>query len=405
MTSPVDTTVKVFHSGMAGAPVLQPQVGSLVSLLDACLVNGFGSLTLTGIVVSGGVATGSYSGTFPAQPESVVLITGVTGGLTALNGEQKTTAIGSGTFSFATAAADGTAAGTITAKMAPADWAVAFTGTDVRAYRSNDVTSNRYYCRVNDTNAVVARVVGYETMSDIDTGTDRFPTDAQQSGGLFWNKGYSSASTGAINWTVIANGKRFQIWIAWAMSPNYGGSTYKGEMGFVFGDFNSLKSTADAYNTLIMGALDATSADGGLARTHWEPNSPVITVARLHTNAVGARAAQITGFAVAGSFTSGQANSTLGPLTGAAAKLLLVQPMICIDRATHGPRGYLKELFHVPQGVPSGTVGLDKGDLVIGTGPASGRKLMVVPGSGFPAEISNGTYKAVTLVDVTGPWD
>lgn len=35
-----DTSVKYLHSAMPGAPVLSGTAGSLISVLDACLVNG-----------------------------------------------------------------------------------------------------------------------------------------------------------------------------------------------------------------------------------------------------------------------------------------------------------------------------------------------------------------------------
>ena len=42
-----DTTVKVFQNTDTGAPTLNAIVGNLISVLDACLVNGYGSVTLT----------------------------------------------------------------------------------------------------------------------------------------------------------------------------------------------------------------------------------------------------------------------------------------------------------------------------------------------------------------------
>jgi hypothetical protein len=41
-------TVRVYKSSDASAPVLTGAVGSLVALLDACLVNGYGALAAAG---------------------------------------------------------------------------------------------------------------------------------------------------------------------------------------------------------------------------------------------------------------------------------------------------------------------------------------------------------------------
>ena len=116
MTSPVDTSVKHFHSDMLNAPVLSGTAGSLISVLDACLVNGFDLKSATGLVVAGGVATLSFSGTHSATVGSVILVAGSS--ITALNGEQKVTEVASGVVRFATDEADATASGTITFKMA-----------------------------------------------------------------------------------------------------------------------------------------------------------------------------------------------------------------------------------------------------------------------------------------------
>ena len=41
-------TVRVYSSTDASAPVLTGQVGSLIAVLDACLVNGYGTKTAAG---------------------------------------------------------------------------------------------------------------------------------------------------------------------------------------------------------------------------------------------------------------------------------------------------------------------------------------------------------------------
>lgn len=112
-------TVRVYHSTDSSAPVLSGQVGALIGVLDAILVNGYGSKAAVG-------------------------------------------------------------------------WTKAFSGTNMAAYKQS-AGSNQLYLRVDDTNATDARVVGYETMSDVNTGTGPFPTATQQSGGL--NRGGRSPST------------------------------------------------------------------------------------------------------------------------------------------------------------------------------------------------------------------
>ena len=50
-------SVKWFTSDMRGAPVVSGTAGTLIAMLDACLVTGFGVVTATSVTVSGGVAT------------------------------------------------------------------------------------------------------------------------------------------------------------------------------------------------------------------------------------------------------------------------------------------------------------------------------------------------------------
>src|ERR1700740_2942620 len=121
-----DTSVKYFDSTMIGGPVLSGTVGSIIGILDACLVNGFGQVTLDSLVVSGGVATATRAAGHSHVKDGVAFIAGSS--IALLNGEQKVTAVTATTFQFATTAADGTATGTITSKVAPAGWVKAFTG-------------------------------------------------------------------------------------------------------------------------------------------------------------------------------------------------------------------------------------------------------------------------------------
>jgi len=56
-----DTSVVYFDSTMTGAPALSGTAGTLIGLLDACLQDGFGGVTLDSLVVASNVATATYS--------------------------------------------------------------------------------------------------------------------------------------------------------------------------------------------------------------------------------------------------------------------------------------------------------------------------------------------------------
>jgi hypothetical protein len=161
-----DTSVKYFHSGLTGAPVLSGTAGSLVAVLDACLVNGFAVSAVASLVVASNIATATISGGHSAEVGSVVLVSGATP--SGLNSEKKVLSVGAGntTLTFdAPGISDQTASGTISLKLAGAGWSKEFTGTNLAAYKSNNVAGTGCRLRVDDTAGKTARVVGYETMT------------------------------------------------------------------------------------------------------------------------------------------------------------------------------------------------------------------------------------------------
>lgn len=258
MASPVDTTVKYFTSDMPGAPVLTGQAGSLIALLDACLVNGWGVQTASSVVVAGGVATATFPSNHAGFPDAVVLVAGATPA--GLNGEQKVTARGANTVQWATALADGVATGAITVKMAPAGFAKPFAGTNLAAYKSASPQAHGQFLRVNDTTTRYARVVGYETMTAISTGTSLFPTAAQVSGGYYWNKADSTDGT-PVPWVIVSDGRCVNYLHAPGF-PLYG-DVYTSMVPFVFGDMVPRREAGDPFATLIQGALSDAIINSG----------------------------------------------------------------------------------------------------------------------------------------------
>lgn len=246
---PLDTSVHYFRSTHTGAPTLTGQAGSFIALLDATLVNGWGTGTVDSVVISGGVATVTRGGGHPFEIDMVCEIAGatVTGG--TLNGERKVLSVISAT--QYTIDADGipnqTATGTITHKVAPAGWQKVFTGTNLAVYRSLDVTGNRFYLRVDDTGTTLARFVGYETMSDVNTGTGVFPTSIQQSGGFYFPKSQTGDAT-ARAWFLIADRRTF--YLGNQNLGGAGGTAYA--LSMVFGDAVRVGST-DNYASICGG--------------------------------------------------------------------------------------------------------------------------------------------------------
>ena len=232
-----------FDSSEAGAPTLNNSTGTVIAILDACLVNGFNIKTVT-ITVSGGVATATASAHgYSATVGKLITIAGATPA--GLNGiKQISTVPDANTFTFAAPGVpDGAATGTITARRTPLGWTKVFTGTNKAVYKSSDPASTGRYLRVDDTGAADARVVMYESMTDIDTGTNAAPTSAQQSGGFYFGKGSNNATTKS--WLVCGDGRAFYYF------PQVGSTTLLHYVQF-FGDIVSYRA-ADAYGCLLAG--------------------------------------------------------------------------------------------------------------------------------------------------------
>lgn len=249
MTSPVDTSVKWARNTMPGAPALRGQAGSLIALLDAVLVDGWGSQTASTVTIADGVATATFASDHAAAVEAVVLVDGASTPA-GLNGEQKVIAVEPNKIKWATEEADGTATGTITVKMAPAGWAKVFTGTNLAVYKSADPQAHGQFLRVNDANTTAARVIAYENMTAVSTGTGPFPTNTQVSGGFYWGKSVTAGSFD-IPWAIAADSRAFYFNAAGTAS--YGGD-YRSGGGYFFGDLLPHSRSGDPFASLLLGA-------------------------------------------------------------------------------------------------------------------------------------------------------
>lgn len=221
MTTKADTSVKWFISGTSGAPVLRGQAGALIEVLDACLVDGFCVRTPDSFTVAGGVATLTFSGGNPYPQHAVIAIASASNA--NLNDEWRIATADATTITFA---CPGVSDGTITSasvKLAPAGWEKPFAdaGAYKAVYRSKNPLSTRPHLRVLDSNSQWVRVRGYESMSDVDTGVNPFPTFAQFSETMYtWPKS-SENNANAKNWVVVADNDFFHYVPTWSSSYDW----------------------------------------------------------------------------------------------------------------------------------------------------------------------------------------
>lgn len=390
----MSTTVKHFHSAMSGAPTLNGVAGSLIAVLDACLVDGFGLKSADSVVVAGGIATATFSTGHSFEPDVIALVAGATPA--GLNGEKRVLTTTTNTVTFdATGISDQTATGTITAKIAPAGWEKTFSGTNLAVYRSQDVTGTRMYLRVDDTGTTNARVLGYESMTDVNTGVRAFPLAAQLAGGGYWPKA-SAANATARAWTMIADARTFWLHIHTA-------TTSLGNAGCVwgFGDYDSYKS-GDPFACALQCSMTDTSASTAV-------NSAAAEYAGLSAVAGPFTPRSFTGLGGSAQLDHAQeSHNTAAGVSGASASAtvplypngpnngLILSRNLLVERGV-ALRGVSRGLLLAAQSCHTQFNWRDK---VAGQGQYAGRTLMAVK-CGSPAATSS---MGLVFFDITGPW-
>lgn len=156
--------------------------------------------------------------------------------------------------------------------QAAAGWTKPYTGTNTACFKQ--AGAGGQYLAVNDSTALYARVIGYETMTTATAGTNPFPTAAQLAGGGYTHRS-STNDTTARPWVCIADSTFFCLVIN-------GDSLGTNCQVLMFGDVLSYRAS-DAYHKLICCGTTATfttscaaatvSAIGAAVAGHWMPRS------------------------------------------------------------------------------------------------------------------------------------
>lgn len=161
------------------APQLTNNFGCMIDVLDACLVNGFGSQTVATLTASGTTVTATFGAAHNFMQYQVIKIAGAN--QAEFNGEHRILTVPNAntiTFQLASAPSISTATGTMTCSLPPIGWLKPFSAAGKAAYRSANISlPSRPYLRVVDamdpayttTYAKFAKVAIVEDMTDIDT--------------------------------------------------------------------------------------------------------------------------------------------------------------------------------------------------------------------------------------------
>ena len=418
------TTVKYFNYAQQGAPSVTNNWGDLITLLDACLVTGFYSTTISSLTSSGGVASATITG-HAYVLDQVVLIAGAD--QAEYNGEHRITAVSTNLIQFAVTGSPATPATTssaISCKVAPLGFEKIYSSGLYKAvYRSQNNLSNRPYLRVDNgfyspwttTYFKFAKVTMAEGMADVDTflpgGRAPFDwtnTTKNEGAGTFsgvaalcgWFKWYSSATTntqttdggvGAKFWAIVGDDRGFYLHIATAAGNNL-------SCCYAFNDFKSYKN-GDAYNTLLsasdyyippngqnwqneFGNYFGNSADT-TGKVLMKDNSHIgdyTTASFVSVNPTNAQI--ISGYTAALPYPNGADFS------------LVLFPTYIRESSTVSIRGQMPGLFYIPQAVyniiPPYTV-------LSNVAGYPDRKFVIL-------QTSNAVGGRVAY-DITGPWD
>ena len=385
------TAVKFLHSELPGAPVLSGTAGSLIAVLDACLANGWGLLTASAVNVASGVATATFTASHSYEVDSVILVAGA--GTAALNGEQRVTGTGSLAVSWpAPGVADGPVSGTVTVKLAPAGWSKAFAGTNKAAYRSLSPSATGAYIRIDHALAKVARMRAYSVMTDIDTGSDPTPTDAQVSGGCYVPVS-NTVDSSARRWMIVASDRCVHILIAHS-------AAYPQDYGLqVAGDFPSLKA-GDAYRVLVVGEIVDNSSGGspGLYNSvHAHGGGVGAYAMRAYAQVGGAIPLYLYKPGFVQAVSSGHPTHPIGP--NPINNGLDICPTLFLEQIASGSRrGEVPGVYGIPHYLGSGFDNKDRINAAVGL---PGHTLIAVRYWGQPTLAQS--YRAA--IDITGPWE
>lgn len=306
-------TVTIYDSTDVGAPTLTSAPGSLIAVLDACLVNGYGSQ------------------------------------------------VGAG-------------------------WSKPFIGTNLAVFRQG--TGNRMYLRIDDTLQMYARVVGYETMTGINTSTGKFPLEGQFPGGLYMQKS-NIVDGNSRGWKIIATSKAFYLWInaSNTLLP-YGYSQL-----YFFGDIASYKSN-DAFNTLVIANTDNNyySQTIGTLASALSTTIPGHYMARSYTQIgssiqVGKHSDSIRGAGIMGRGSLQYPN--------VIDQSIVLAPVWVHEPAnsTYPIRGTMPGLWNICHTAP-----FSHGDTFVGDGPLVGKTFMAI------SSTYSGDSVAQCAIEISNTW-
>ena len=396
------TDIKFFVHSNNNAPQLQNAFGSMIGVLDACLVNGVSLGPVSTLTAVGTTVTAVFSTAHNLMQYQVLKIAGAN--QAEYNGEHRILTVPNATsvtFQLASAPSVTTATGTIIASLPPLGWEKPFSSTNEAgggkaAYRSKNVLlPSRPFLRVVDefdpaytaTYAKFAKVGIVEDMADINSMLGvQAPYDSASpdknwvgtgtgtsaiNGWAKWyyatnvaaNASFNETATpanGGRTWLLVGNSDYFYLLPATNID-----NIIKNPYGF--GAFESLVQS-DASANFLSATYDYRAANSSATRSSFmsltTSNSTYLILQRAYNQSAQFKIASCTGLGVSSVIDSGASNYIGG------VELNGIAPFSQVYIKEDVLRGMLKNLYWLYQTAPYSNLQLieNKGQLFIAIG-------------------------------------
>ena len=197
--------VKIYHSGMYGAPIKNGVPGCIVTLLNAVCVTGFAPFTMTSLTVTDGVARAEIVGALFEDNLATIRIAGSATG--TLNGDFKLSKAEGSVIEWPTDAGNGSypVAG-VTGRIAPLGWTAPFTGTNEIVLRSPNPLSSGYFLHIRDQWARYFDIRAFKNMRSLGVGSGVMPNVSQSPCFGFKSQ---EATTTERSWVIVGDDRGF----------------------------------------------------------------------------------------------------------------------------------------------------------------------------------------------------
>ena len=256
-----------------------------------------------------------------------------------------------------------------------AGWSNPYSATNVKAFTNSVAAGGTGYgIKVSHTNAQYASVIGYEAVDGSGKLTKQFPTGAQLASGTIWWCS-STADTTPRPWLLVADEKRFYLWIGYSVTTETGLATSSYMLMFFAGDLTGLNPT-DPYRFMVIGNTNASEYSNSFSGINaYVQNGYVVEGHYMARNLSGSTVSKTCG-KTGGCYGGGV--SSMGTIGGAypdaASGGMLLCPVFVNDADEAGQiRGHMPGLYNPIHNLPG-----NSGDTFSGVGSLGGKSFILL---------------------------